>query len=236
MEAQLFEIRPEAGFFEVIGDDFRAGSKTGFDPGLRAESALDGFFREEACAEHQRWIRGVGAAGDGGDYHGTVGEIKIVAVVFYVDVLWWGASQGFFEGRFRLRQRNAVLRTLWPGHCGDDFCEIEFQAVRENWIGSLVGAEKALFFGVGFDEPDLIFAAAGEAKVCQSFCVNGKEAHRRAVLWRHICDCGAVGKSEAREACAVKFDEFSDDPFLAQNLSDSEDEVGGRGAFGQTSV
>ena len=161
---------------------------------------------------------------------------KLSPLFFTLTCFGVGACQRFFERRFRLRERNAVLRTLWAGHCGDDFCEIEFEAVRENGIGSLVGAEEALFFRVGFDEADLIFAAAGEAEIGERFRVDGKEAHRRAIFGRHICDGGAVGKSEAREACAVELDEFSDDAFFAQNFGDGEDEVGGRRAFGQTAV
>ena len=161
---------------------------------------------------------------------------KLSPLFFTLDVLWRGACQRFFEGRFRLRERNAVLRTLWSGHCGDDFREVEFQAVGENRIGSLVGAEEALFFRVGFDEADLLFAAAGEAKIRERFCVDGEEAHRRAIFGRHIRDRGAVGKSEAREAGAVELDEFSDDAFFAQNFGDGKDEVGGRGAFRQTAM
>ena len=35
---------------------------------------------------------------------------------------------------------------------------------------------------------------------------------------------------------AVEFDEFSDDAFLAQHLRDGENQIGGRGAFGQAAV
>ena len=100
----------------------------------------------------------------------------------------------------------------------------------------MVGAEEALLFGVGLDEADLIFVARGEAKIRERFGVHGEEAHGGAVFGSHVGDGGAVGKSEAGEAGAVKFDEFSDDAFFAQHLRDGEDEVGGRGAFGQAAV
>ena len=153
------------------------------------QAALDGFFREQAGAEHQRRIRGVGAAGDGGDDHGAVGEIEFVAVVLHADVLWRRAAERFFEGRFRLRQRNAVLRALRSGHGGHDCGEIEFEAVGENRIGSLVGAEQALFLAC---RPRRVrtcsSAAAGEAEIGERFGVDGEEAHRRAIFrapcWR----------------------------------------------------
>ena len=145
-------------------------------------------------------------------------------------------GERFFERDFGLRERHAILRALRSRHRGDDGGEIEFQLIGENRIGRLVGAEKALFFCVGFDELDLILAARGEAKIRERFGVNGEEAHRRAVFGRHIGDRGAVGKREARKTGAVEFDEFSDDAFFAQHLRDGEDEVSGRGAFGQAAV
>ena len=199
------------------------------------QAALDGFFREQAGAEHQRRIRSVRAAGDRGDDDGAIGEIEFVAVVLHADVFGL-RGQRFFERCLRLRERNAVLRALGSGHRGDDRGEIELEAVGENRIGRLIGAEEALFFRVGFDEADLIFAARGEAEIGERFGVDREEAHRRAIFGRHVGDRGAVGKREARKSGAVELDEFSDDAFFAQHLRDGEDEVGGRGAFGQAAV
>ena len=103
-------------------------------------------------------------------------------------------------------------------------------------IGRLVGAEEALFLGVGLDELDLFVAAIGEAEIGESFRVDREKAHGGAIFGSHVGDGGAVGKREAGKSGAVKFDEFSDDAFLAQHLRDGEDEVGGRGAFGQAAV
>ena len=159
IEAERIEIGPQAGFFDVIGDDFGAGREAGFHPGLGLQAALDGFFGEQAGAEHQRRIRSVGAAGDGGDDDRAVGEIELVAIVLHADVLG-GVGERFFEGCFGLRERHAILRALGAGHGGDDGREIEFEAVGENRVGRLVGAEQALLLGVGLDEADLLFVRA----------------------------------------------------------------------------
>ena len=100
----------------------------------------------------------------------------------------------------------------------------------------MIRAEQALLFRVGLDEADLIFVARGEAQIGERFGVHREEAHRRAVFGRHVGDRGAVGKREARKSRAVEFDEFSDDAFFAQHLRDGENQVGGRGAFGQAAV
>jgi len=43
------------------------------------------------------------------------------------------------------------LRALWSGYGGLDGAEIEFKLVAKDWIDGGIGAEKRLFFAVGFD-------------------------------------------------------------------------------------
>ena len=137
-----------------------------------------------------------------------------------------------------MRERHAILRTLRSGHRGHDGGEIEFEACREKTgSGVCVRAEQALLFACRLRRgATCSSAAAGEAQIGERLRVDGEEAHRRAVFGRHVGDGGAVGKREARKAGAVEFDEFSDDAFLAQHFRDGEDEIGGRGAFGQSAV
>ena len=78
--------------------------------------------------------------------------------------------------------------------------------------------------------------AGGETQVRERFFIYRKEAHCRAVFRGHVGEGGAIGKREAREAGAVKFDELADDAFLAKGGGDGEDEIGGSGAFGQAAV
>ena len=88
IEAQRIEIGPQAGFFNVVGDNFRSRRKTGFHPGLCSKTAFDGFLRQQAGAEHQRRIRGVGATGYRRDHHRSIGQIEFVAIILHADMLW----------------------------------------------------------------------------------------------------------------------------------------------------
>ena len=48
VEAELVEVRVEPGVLEVVGDDLRAGSQAGLDPGLGLEPVLDGLLGQQA--------------------------------------------------------------------------------------------------------------------------------------------------------------------------------------------
>ena len=78
--------------------------------------------------------------------------------------------------------------------------------------------------------------AAGEAQVLERLGVDREEAHRRAVLGRHVRDRRAVGERQRRQPGAVELDELADDLLLAQHLGDGEHEVGRRRAGRQLAV
>ena len=191
---------------------FDPGARLVFTQGLRVQAALDRFFREQSGAQHQRRIRSVGAAGDRGDDHDrAIGRSKLSPLFFTCDCAFARVPVrcAFGEGRFRLAQRHAVLRTLGTGERGLDGGEIEFERVGENRIGRRVGAENALQLRVSVDQGDTLGAAAGEAQVGQRFGIHREEAHRGAVFGSHVGDGGAVGKREARKPGAVELDELS---------------------------
>ncbi len=75
VEAQLFEIGQQAGLLVVVGDDARAGRERGLDPRRNGEAFFDGLLGEQAGGDHHGGVRGVGAAGDGGDDDRAVIEI-----------------------------------------------------------------------------------------------------------------------------------------------------------------
>ena len=200
------------------------------------QAALDGLFRQQAGAEHQRRIRSIRAAGDRGDDHRAVRKLEFVAVVLHGDVLLRGALERLFERRFRLPQRHAVLRALRPGERGLDGGEIEFQLVGVNRVRRGIGAENALRLGVFLDEAHARCVAAGEAQIGKRFGVHGEEAHRRAIFGRHVGDRGAVRQAQAGEPGAVELDEFSDHALFAQHFGDDQHEVGRRRALGQAAV
>ena len=77
IETECVEVRGEAGFVVVVGDDAGAGGEGSFDPRRRAEALLDGLLREQAGGDHDVGVGGVGAGGDGGDDDGAVVEIGV---------------------------------------------------------------------------------------------------------------------------------------------------------------
>ena len=80
---------------------FEPGARLVFTQGLELQAALDGFFREQAGAEHQRWIRSVGAAGDGGDDDGAARRDRNESPLFFTLTCFGGApAERLFEGRF----------------------------------------------------------------------------------------------------------------------------------------
>ena len=48
VEAELVEIRLQAGLVQIIGDDARAGRERGLDQRIDLQAALDGLLREQA--------------------------------------------------------------------------------------------------------------------------------------------------------------------------------------------
>ena len=84
------------------------------------QAALHRFLGEESRAEHEGWIRSVGAAGDGGNDHRAAGKIERVAVVADLDVFLRGAFDNFGERRFCVAQRDTILRALGSGDGGLD--------------------------------------------------------------------------------------------------------------------
>ena len=80
VEAELLEVRRQARALEVLGDDLRARGERGLHPRLDLEPALDGVLGQQAGAEHDRRVRGVGARGDRRDHHVPVVELGLGAV------------------------------------------------------------------------------------------------------------------------------------------------------------
>ena len=73
-KAEHVEVLLQAGFEQIVGDDFRARREAGLDPGLAREPALDGLLREQARAEHDGRVRRIRARGDRCDDDGAVGK------------------------------------------------------------------------------------------------------------------------------------------------------------------
>ncbi len=75
VEAEGRQGLDQAGALVVVHDHPRAGGERGLHPGLGPQAPLDGLAGQQAGGQHHLGVRGVGAAGDGGDDHTAVGDV-----------------------------------------------------------------------------------------------------------------------------------------------------------------
>ena len=80
VELQRLEVLGQPGAVQVLGDDLGAGGERGLDPRLDVQAPLDRVAGENARPDHHRRVRGVRAAGDGGDHDVAVVQLELLAV------------------------------------------------------------------------------------------------------------------------------------------------------------
>ncbi len=80
IEAELVEVGLQAGLVEIGGDDLRSGRQRGLHPRLRLEALRDGIARQQAGGDQHARVRGIGAAGDGGDDDVAVADVEVAAL------------------------------------------------------------------------------------------------------------------------------------------------------------
>ena len=226
----------ESRLGEVFGDNAAPRREARLDPRLAGETLRDGIACEQPGSEHHRRIARVGAARDGRDDDGTVG-----------DLAWLVALHRDRRGRLSLAeadslllprglhvlQEDTVLRAFWSRHRRDDGREIEFQFGGEAWLGGARRAEHALSLVVRLDQFDFGSRSSGASHEAQRFIIDGEEAHRRAVFGSHVGQRRAIGERHRLEAGAVELDELSNDAVLPQSLRHRENEVRRSGSFGE---
>ena len=78
IEAQLVQIRLQAGFVQVIGHHARTGRQRRLDERMRLQPVLDCFFGQQTGRQHDRRIARVGATGDGRNQNVAVMERTVV--------------------------------------------------------------------------------------------------------------------------------------------------------------
>ena len=245
LEAEGVEILGQARLLEVIGDHAGAGSQARLHPRLRGEPLGDRLSGDEPGGHHHAGIARVGAAGDGGDHHGTVADLIGAAVLAdraraserrpleREAPLGRRRGERFGEGPLHLHERHAVLRPLRAGEARHHAPQVERQPLGELGDRGSGGAKHPLLLHVPLDERHLLGRPAGEPQVGQGLVVHGEEAHRGPVLGGHVGDRGPVGERHALETAPEELDELSDHPILPQDLGDREHQVGGGGAGGQ---
>ena len=259
VEAERVEIFLQAGRVEVFRDDLRTGRQRGLDPGFARQAEGACLAGDETGGNQNVGVRGVGARRDRGDDDRAVIQHPVAAFdpgAARTDLVAGNGSGrgrpaffghfGFLQGRHRGRladaahvfaedlrrhvERDMVLRTFRPGNSRDDIAEIEVQR-RGVDRRIVIAAPEAVLLGIGLDERDAVFVAAGLAQVAQRLVIDREEAAGRAIFRRHVGDGGAVGERHVVEAGAVEFDELVHDAVLAQHLHDLEHQVGRGDAF-----
>ncbi|KAG1450864.1 hypothetical protein G6F57_016305 [Rhizopus arrhizus] len=73
-EAQLFQVRQQAGLFQVQLHGLRARRQRRLHPRLALQATRIGIARQQCGGDHVARIGGIGAAGDGRDDHCTIGH------------------------------------------------------------------------------------------------------------------------------------------------------------------
>ena len=137
------------------------------------------------------------------------------------------------ERVLRVGQRHPVLRPLRAGQRRDDGAQVEHEFLGVAGFGG--GARlvpEALLLGVGLDQRDVRFGAAGEPQVGQRLGVDREDRAGGAELGAHVADRGPVRQRHGRHAIAVELDELADHAVPAQLLGDGEHEIGGGGTGG----
>lgn len=72
IEAELVEVRRQAGMGQIIRHHFRAWGQGSFHPRLRLQAAFDGFFRQQAGGHQHAGVRGIGAGGNRCNSHRAI--------------------------------------------------------------------------------------------------------------------------------------------------------------------
>ena len=130
------------------------------------------------------------------------------------------------EGALDAFQVDAVLRALRPRERGHHRRQVEFQRLAVINVALLRHAVQALCPEVGGEGIDLFVSAAGAAEILDRPVVDREEAHRRAILGRHVGERCAIGDRQRRGSLAEELDELAHHLGLAQHLGDREHQIG----------
>ena len=150
-----------------------------------------------------------------------------------VSALGDGLRQEVAEAPLELGQRDPVLRPLRARDARLHAREVERELLGVVAVALAGHAEQPLRREVVPEGVDVLLAAPRREQVLAGFLVGREEAHRRAVLGRHVGDRRAIGQRERRGALAEKLDELADDAGAAQHLRHREHEVRRGDALGE---
>ena len=218
-EAQLLELGQQAGVFEVQLHGLGAGRQGALDPGLAQQTRAVGVAGQQAGGHDVARVRGVRAAGDGGDDDGAVGHVSMP--VFRR--LFHHAGDA---GGAQVRGGHLGVGHGRPGQVARDAGQVEGEHALVLGAFQGVGPQPRVF-RVGLDQGDVLVAAAREFQVVDGLLVDEEHGRRGAVFRGHVGDGGAVAEGQAACALAEKLQVGAHDLLLAQELGDGQHDVRG---------
>ena len=212
IEAQVFKRLEKTTLYQVIRHHFATRCKARLYPWLASETLRCSLLGNKSSADHDVWITGVGAAGDGSNDDVAVGELILIACfVTHGDFAWrdgnsgatfrlhagsgLAASTGFLKEfrqfalprRLHFVERNAVLRARWASKARDDRSKININHCGVSDLGGVL-APQHVGLAILLNRLDEIFAAAREAHVIERVIVDREEADGGAVFRSHVGD------------------------------------------------
>ena len=125
-----------------------------------------------------------------------------------------------------VRHLDAILWSLRPCHARLNRAQIEREVHRVIDLALARHAEQALCLVIIFVCRTMLLGPAGGEEVVDRLLVDWEEAHRCAVLRRHVGDGGPIRQRQLLRSLTVKLDELPDHLGQAQHLSDGQRQVG----------
>ncbi len=221
-EAKLLQLRQQARLFQVQLGHLRAWRKRRLHPGLAYQPQFVGLFGQQARRDHVARVGGIGAAGDGGDDHRAIRQ----QAFGLLDTC--GGQLGLVGDAtlVQCRRRQTLVRVARAGHVAHHAGQVEFEHALV--LGAFQGGcPQAGFLGVLLDQGNLLRFAAGQFEVLDGLLVDVEHRRGGAVLRAHVGNGGAITDGQTVGALAEELDPGSDDTFLAQELGQREDDIGG---------
>nr|GEU28025.1 hypothetical protein [Tanacetum cinerariifolium] len=222
-EAQLFQLRHQARFFQVQGNGLGAWRQRRFHPWFAGESPCVGIPGQQAGSDHVARVVGVGAAGNGRDDAGAVGHLA-GRVVHHAAAVTADAARG------QLGRGHAAVRIRRAGDIAHHRRQIEGQHALVPCGGERIGPQAGLL-RIGFHQLHGVLVASRQAQVPDGLLVDVEHGGRGAVFGRHVGDGGAVAQGQVGGARAVKLQVRRHHFLLAQKFGERQHGVGGGDAF-----
>ncbi len=221
-EAELLQLRQQAGFLQVQLGDLGTRREGGLHPGLAHQTEGIGLLRHQAGGDHVARVGGVGATGDGGDDHRAIGHQALR--LFVTTGLQLGLVGDAALGQRRGGQ--AAVRVGGACHVAHHAAQVEAQHALV--LGGLQrAAPQPQGLGVVLHQRHLLGLAAGELEVVDGLLVDVEHRGGGAVFRAHVGDGRAVADGQAVRPLAEELDVGAHHALLAQELGQGQDDVGG---------